>query len=231
MEKQHPQWWKNDTDEGGKNLFENEVLMAQLKRLGLDIACDYTKINRPNEASKYLDALKTDAASGLRVVVYNFVDMISHAKTEMEVIKELASTDKAYRSLTKSWFENTMLLDIIKTAQQKGYRLIVTTDHGTINVEQPAKIIGDRETSTNIRYKTGRRLKTEDKHVFMVENPKSIGLPTINMSSSFAFAKNNYYLIYPSRYHHFVNYFRNTYQHGGISLEEICIPFAVFSPK
>ncbi|MEK9530394.1 MAG: response regulator [Flavobacteriaceae bacterium] len=231
MEKQHPQWWKNDTDEGGKNLFENEFLMAQLKRLGLDIACDYTKINRPNEASKYLDALKADAASGLRVVVYNFVDMISHAKTEMEVIKELASTDKAYRSLTKSWFENTMLLDIIKTAQQKGYRLIVTTDHGTINVEQPAKIIGDRETSTNIRYKTGRRLKTEDKHVFMVENPKSIGLPTINMSSSFAFAKNNYYLIYPSRYHHFVNYFRNTYQHGGISLEEICIPFAVFSPK
>jgi DNA-binding response OmpR family regulator len=231
MEAQHPQWWKNDTDEGGKNLHENDFLSAQLKRLGIHESHSYDKINRPNEATKFLDSLKAEKATALKVVVYNFVDMISHSKTEMEVIKELASTDKAYRSLTKSWFQNSILIDIIKAAQQKGYQLIVTTDHGTINVEQPAKIIGDRETSTNLRYKTGRRLKTEDKHVFMVDNPKSIGLPSINMSSSFAFAKDNYYLIYPNRYHHFVNYFRNTYQHGGISLEEMCIPFAVFSPK
>ena len=231
MEAQHPQWWKNDVDEGGKNLHEADFLGAQLKRLGIDQPHSYTKINRPHEASKFLDIIKAESASSLKAVVYNFVDMISHSKTEMEVIKELASTDKAYRSLTKSWFQNTVLLDIIKTAQQKGYQLIITTDHGTINVEQPAKIIGDRETSSNIRYKTGRRLKTEDKHVFMVSDPKSIGLPSINMSSSFAFAKDNYYLIYPNRYHHFVNYFKNSYQHGGISLEEMCIPFAVFSPK
>jgi len=231
MEKQHPQWWKNDTDEGGKNLHEADFLDAQLKRLKINVPHTYNKINRPQEANKFLDTLKAESASGLKAVVYNFVDMISHSKTEMEVIKELASTDKAYRSLTKSWFQNAMLLDIIKTAQQKGYQLIITTDHGTINVEQPAKIIGDRESSTNIRYKTGRRLKTDDKHVFMVKDPKSIGLPSINMSSSFAFAKDNYYLVYPNRYHHFVNYFKNTYQHGGISLEEMCIPFAVFSPK
>ena len=231
MEKQYPQWWKNDTDEGGKNLHEADFFDAQLRRLNINIPHSYNKINRPLEANKFLDTLKAESASGLKAVVYNFVDMISHSKTEMEVIKELASTDKAYRSLTKSWFQNAMLLDIIKTAQQKGYQLIITTDHGTINVEQPAKIIGDRESSTNIRYKTGRRLKTDDKHVFMVKDPKSIGLPRINMSSSFAFAKDNYYLVYPNRYHHFVNYFKNTYQHGGISLEEMCIPFAVFSPK
>ena len=231
MEAKYPQLWKNDTDEGGKNLYEADFLAAQIERLRLDTSHSYHKINRPNEANKFLDYLKSDDSTKLKVVVYNFVDMISHAKTEMEVIKELASTDKAYRSLTKSWFQNAALLEIIKTAQQKGYQLIVTTDHGTINVEQPSKVIGDRESSTNIRYKTGRRLKVDSKHVFEVTDPKSIGLSSINMSSSFAFAKDNYYLVYPNRYYHFVNYFRNTYQHGGISLEEMCIPFAVFSPK
>ena len=231
MQKKYPQWWKNDTDEGGKNMHEEDFLGAQISRLGITMPYTYTKIKKPSEASKFLEILKSESSSAFRTVVYNFVDMISHSKTEMEVIKELASTDKAYRSLTKSWFQNTALLEITKTAQQKGYQLIVTTDHGTINVEQPAKIIGDRETSSNIRYKTGRRLKTDDKHVFVVSNPESIGLPAINMSSSFAFARNNFYLIYPTRYNYFVNYFRNTYQHGGISLEEMCIPFAVFSPK
>lgn len=231
MERQHPQWWKNDTDEGGKNLHEAEFLEDQLKRLRLEIPHSYHKINRPYEASKFLELIKTDDNNGLKVVVYNFVDMISHAKTEMEVIKELASTDKAYRSLTKSWLQNNVLMDILKVARQKGYQLIITTDHGTINVEQPIKIIGDKESSTNIRYKTGRRLKCEDKHVFVVSEPESIGLPSINMSSSFVFAKDNSYLIYPTQYNHFVNYFRNTYQHGGISLEEMCIPFAIFSPK
>lgn len=231
MEKKYPQWWKNDIDDGGKNLYEADFLNAQINSMGLNITHSYHKIARPNEATKFLANLKSDDVSDLKVVVYNFVDMISHAKTEMEVIKELASTDKAYRSLTKSWFQNTALLEIIKTAQQKGYQLIITTDHGTINVEHPSKIIGDRDTSTNIRYKTGRRLKGEDKHVFEVQDPRNIGLPTINMSSSFMFAKENYYLIYPTNYNHFVNYFRNTYQHGGISLEEMCIPFAVFAPK
>ena len=157
--------------------------------------------------------------------------MISHSKTEMEVIKELASTDKAYRSLTKSWFLNSSLYEIIKLASEKDYNLIITTDHGTINVETPSKIIGDRDSSSNIRYKTGRRLKSDDKNVYMENQPNKIGLPSINLSSSYVFAKSNQYLIYPSNYNHFVKYYKNTYQHGGISLQEMLIPFSFFSPK
>jgi hypothetical protein len=157
--------------------------------------------------------------------------VVSHAKTEMEIIKELASSDKAFRSLTSTWFQNSPLLDIIKRAQSLGFTLMITTDHGTINVRQPSKILGDRESSTNIRYKTGKRLSSEDKHIYTVSNPEDIGLPKINLSSSFTFATEDRYLIYPTNYNHFANFYKNTYQHGGISLEEMLIPFAVLSPK
>jgi hypothetical protein len=164
-------------------------------------------------------------------VVSNFVDMLSHAKTEMDVVKELASDDKAYRSLTLSWFKNSPLLEIIQQAQKLGFKLIITTDHGTINVKHPTKVIGDKNTSLNLRYKTGRSLTYEDKDVYAVKDPKIIGLPTINMSSSYIFAKNDLFLAYVNNYNHYVSYYRNTYQHGGISLEEMIVPFLVFNPK
>jgi len=157
--------------------------------------------------------------------------MLSHAKTEMDVVKELASNDKAYRSLTLSWFRNSPLLEMIQQAQQMGMKLILTTDHGTINVKNPSKVIGDKNTSLNLRYKTGRSLTFEDRDVFHVKDPKSVELPTINMSSSFIFAKNDYFLAYVNNYNHYVSYYRNSYQHGGISLEEMIIPFLVFNPK
>ncbi|MEM9650140.1 MAG: bifunctional response regulator/alkaline phosphatase family protein, partial [Bacteroidota bacterium] len=158
MEKKYPDWWKNDTDEGGKNLFEAEFLGEQLKRLGLDLKWEYHKISNLRQGRQLAQNFKSQHQNDLTVLVYNFVDMLSHAKTEMEVIKELASNDKAYRSLTLSWFKNSPLLDIIQQAQNLGMKLILTTDHGTINVKQPSKVIGDRETSLNLRYKTGRSL-------------------------------------------------------------------------
>ncbi|HEY4628113.1 MAG TPA: bifunctional response regulator/alkaline phosphatase family protein [Flavobacterium sp.] len=231
MEKQFPQYWKNDPEEGGKNLYEAEFLTAQLKRLGLNIKQDYFKITNLAGGKKLVENFKTLKNNDLVTVVYNFVDMLSHAKTEMDVVKELASDDKAYRSLTLSWFKNSPLLEIIQQAQKLGFKLILTTDHGTINVKNPSKVIGDKNTSLNLRYKTGRSLSYESKDVYAVKEPKNIGLPAINMSSSYIFAKNDLFLAYVNNYNHYVSYYKNTYQHGGISLEEMIIPFLIFNPK
>ena len=231
MEKQFPQYWKNDPEEGGKNLYEAEFLTAHLKRLGITIKQDYFKITNLAAGKKLVDNFKILKSNDLITVVYNFVDMLSHAKTEMDVVKELASDDKAYRSLTLSWFKNSPLLEIIQQGQKLGFKLILTTDHGTINVKNPSKVVGDKNTSLNLRYKTGRSLTYEQKDVYAVKEPKNIGLPTINMSSSYIFAKNDLFLAYVNNFNHYVSYYKNTYQHGGISLEEMIIPFLIFNPK
>ncbi|AZQ44417.1 T9SS response regulator signal transducer PorX [Nonlabens ponticola] len=231
MEKRHPNLWLNDTDEGGKNMHENEFLEAQLKRLGLNINHQYHKITNESSGRKLAENFKTQKDNDLTVIVYNFVDMLSHSKTEMEVIKDLASTDKSYRSLTVSWFKNSPLLEMIQRGQEMGMKLILTTDHGTINVSQPSKVVGDKNTSLNLRYKTGRSLSYEDKDVVAATDPATIKLPKINMSSSFIFAKGDLFFAYPNNYNHYVSYYRNTYQHGGVSLEEMLIPYAVFTPR
>ncbi|WP_432410448.1 PglZ domain-containing protein [Rasiella sp. SM2506] len=231
MEKLHPDYWLNDTEEGGKNMFEKQFLEAQLKRLNKNLNWSYHKISSLKQGKRLSDNFKSHKDEDLIAVVYNFVDMLSHSKTEMEVIKELASTDKSYRSLTQSWFKNSPLMEIITQASNLGFKLIITTDHGTINVKNPSKVIGDKNTSLNLRYKTGKSLTYEDKDVLAAKNPKAIHLPTINMSSSFIFAKGDLFFAYPNNYNHYVGYYRNTYQHGGVSLEEMIIPFAVLEPK
>ena len=232
MEKLFPQYWRNDNDEGGKNLYEAQFLEAQLKRLGLsNLKHEYFKITNLKAGQKLAESFKSKASNDLTVVVYNFVDMLSHAKTEMEVLKELAANDKGYRSLTKSWFDNSPLLEIIKQAKELNFKLIITTDHGTINVKNPSKVVGNKDTSLNLRYKTGRSLSYEQKDVLAVKDPKSIYLPSLAMNSSFIFAKDNLFFAYPNNYNHYVSYFRNTYQHGGISLEEVIIPFAILNPR
>ena len=231
MEKMHPEYWKNDTEEGGKNLHEEDFLNEQVRRLGLNLKWEFHKITNLKSGKHLAQNFKSQKDNDLTVLVYNFVDMLSHSKTEMEVVKELASNDKAYRSLTQSWFKNSPLLEIIQQAQLLGFKLIITTDHGTINVKNPSKVIGDKDTSLNLRYKTGRSLTYENKDVMAVKDPKDIYLPKINMSNSFIFAKGDLFFAYPNNYNHYVSYYRNTYQHGGISLEEMIIPFIVFEPK
>lgn len=231
MEKRYPNYWRNDPDEGGKNLYEKEFLEAQLKRLGLQIPFGYYKITNLQKGKDLLTNFNQTKRNKLTAVVYNFVDMLSHARTEMDMIKELASDDKAYRSLSLSWFKNSTLLELIQKAQQLKYKVIITTDHGTINVKNPSKVVGDKQISSNLRYKTGRSLTYNSKEVYAVTNPKDIYLPSIHMSSSFIFAKEDYFFAYPNNYNHFVKYYKNTFQHGGISLEEMIIPCIILDPK
>lgn len=231
IEKRYPQHWLNDEDEGGKNLHEEFFMQEQLKRLGRDVRSSYHKITNNLAGKKLADSIPNLMNNRFNVIVYNFVDMLSHARTEMEVIRELADDEKAYRSITVSWLEHSPLLDILRQIAQRGAKLIITTDHGTIRVTEPSKLVGDRNTNTNLRYKQGKNISYEKKDVYEVKNPQDIFLPRQHVSTTFVFAKEDKFFAYPNNYNYFVNYYRNTFQHGGISLEEMLIPFVVMGVK
>jgi CheY-like chemotaxis protein len=224
--------WKNDDEEGSKNQHEEEFLRAQLKRLGMgDIKMSYTKILTNDAGQQLVNNIHNLLGNELNVVVYNFVDMLSHARTEMEVLKELASDERSYRSLTKSWFEHSPLHEALKKIADKPVKLVLATDHGSIRVKRPVKVVGDRQTTNNIRYKHGRYLNYEPRDVLAFRDPAVAGLPTPTINSSYIFAREDYYLCYPNNYNHFVNYYRNTFQHGGVSLEEMIVPVVTMESK
>ena len=231
IEKRHPDLWLNDEDEGGKNMHEAEFLAGQLQRLGKDVRHSYNKITNLNSGKKLADNFANLLNNQLNVIVYNFVDMLSHARTEMEVIRELADDSAAYRSLTLSWFEHSPLRDIIRKIAESGGRILLTTDHGTIQVKEPVKVIGDRNTNTNLRYKQGKNLNYDAGEVFEVKDPSDAYLPKQHVSTRFIFAQEDQFFVYPNNYNHFVNYFRDTFQHGGISMEEMLIPVVYLKSK
>jgi CheY-like chemotaxis protein len=224
IDKVFPGKWIDEGAEGSKNANEAEFVSGQLQRLGKDVKHSYNKITNLDAGRKLADNLSNLKNNALNVIVYNFVDMLSHARTDMEVIRELADDDKAYRSLTVSWFEHSPLFDILKNIAEMKGRVVITTDHGTIRVTEPSKIVGDRNTSSNLRYKQGRNLSYEERDVLAIKDPAAAYLPKSNMSSTYVFAKQEKYFVYPNNYNHFVKHFRNTFQHGGISLEEMLIP-------
>lgn len=225
IEKKYPRYWVNEEDEGTKNQYEGELLGEQLKRYGRDIRYSYNKILNLSAGRKLLESLPNLMGNKLNVIVYNFVDMLSHARTEMEVIRELADDEAAYRSITVSWFEHSPLYDIIRQLAEKKIPVVITTDHGSVKVDSPVKIVGDKATNTNLRYKTGRSLSFNRKEVFEAKNPGDIFLPRSNVSSNYVFCRNTDFFAYPNNYNYYVNYYRNTFQHGGISMEEVMIPF------
>jgi len=219
--KKFPDWWKNDIDEGGKNNHEEDLLEEQINRtFRKPITFGYTKVTNMYHAKKMNDNILNYLNNDLTVIVYNFIDMLSHARTEMEVLKELAGDETAYRSLTKSWFLHSTLWEALQRIAERDVQLIITTDHGTIRVKTPSKVIGDRETTTNLRYKLGKNLNYDKRDVLEVRDPKKAFLPRPNVSSTFIFAKEDKYFLYPNNYNYYNNYYRNTFQHGGISLEE-----------
>ncbi len=225
IQEYYPDWWKNDIDEGGKNMHEHDLLSEQIRRtFRKEIKFDYIKITNTRTAKTLQDNMLNYLNNDLTVIVYNFIDMLSHARTEMEVLKELAGDEKAYRSLTKSWFEHSILWAAFDKIKDRDIQLIITTDHGTIRVNQPSRVVGDRDTTTNLRYKVGRNLQYEKRDVLDFRDPKKVGLPRPNVSSTFIFAKEDKFFLYPNNYNHFNNYYRNTFQHGGISLEEMICP-------
>lgn len=225
IEKQFSQQWKNDDEEGGKNLHEEGFLRAQLKRLDKgDLKISYTKVLNNQAGLDLVNNIHNLLSNDLNVIVYNFVDMLSHARTEMEVLKELAGDEMSYRSITSSWFEHSPLHQALKKIADKKIKLLLGTDHGSVRVKTPCKVVGDKQTTANLRYKHGRNLNYEPKEVLAFREPKLAGLPSPTVNSSYIFAKEDGFLCYPNNYNHYVNYYRNTFQHGGVSLEEMIVP-------
>ena len=231
IEKLYPDLWVNDDDEGGKNLHEEKLIEHQLKRLGKDTRFAYNKVLNPSYGRKVVGDLNNQMNNAFNVIVYNFIDMLSHARTDTDIIKELAEDESAYRSLTLNWFEHSPLKDALREIASKGGKVIITTDHGSIKVKEASKVIGDKNVNTNLRYKQGKNLSFEHDDVLAISKPEQAFLPKVNVSQTFIFAKGDAFFAYPNNYNHYVNYYRNTFQHGGISLEEMMVPIVQLSPK
>ena len=227
----YPQWWKSESEKGSKNASEHELFGALAERMGIEGRVGYHKIAQGAAGRKLLDQFHVTKENAVTAIVYNFVDMISHARTEMEVLKELAEDESAYRSLTVSWFEHSALWDLLGAMADEGGRVIITTDHGTMRVNQAVQIKGERNTNSNLRYKVGRNLGYDAGSVFSVKDPEKLGLPRPQVSSEYVFAREKDFLVYPNNQNHFAHFFRDSFQHGGISMEEVIIPWIELDPK
>ena len=227
----YPQYWVEEDEDEGLNIHEAELIQTQLDRFRRKDKFLYTKLNDSSAGEKFIRTLSANKNIPLNVVVLNFIDMLSHARTESKTIRELANNDAAYRSLTESWFRHSSALDIFRRLAELGYKVVLTTDHGTIRVDNPVKVVGDRNTNTNLRYKVGKNLSYNPKQVYEMHNPRKFGLPSPNVSSSYIYACNEDFFSYPNNYNYYVQYYTGTFQHGGISLQEMLVPLVTMTPK
>lgn len=231
LSKQYPQYWIEEEQDEKKNQYEKELLGENLMRNKITDRFSYHKILRADQGKQLSESIPNLLANKLNALVFNFVDMLSHARTDMHMIRELAPDESAYRSITKSWFTHSPLFEILKTLASHKVKVVITTDHGTVRVNKAMKIVGDRNTNTNLRYKVGKNLAFDEREVFFHRDAEKIGLPKPHVSSTFAFATSDHFFAYPNNFNHYVRHYKDTFQHGGISMEEILVPFAVLSPK
>ena len=231
IEKMFPELWVDEDEEEGKNLNEAPLIQTQFDRYRRKNTFSYHKVNSSAEADKLLQQFHTLEKNDLNVVVFNFIDMLSHARTESRMVRELANNESAYRSITLSWFRHSVISDFFRQLAQTDCTVIVTTDHGSIRCTQPVKIVGDRNTNTNLRYKLGKNLAHDDKSLFVVSDPRKAMLPSPNLSTSYVFATGDSFFAYPNNYNYYVSYYRDTFQHGGISMEEMLIPLVTLKSK
>lgn len=226
-----PHFWVYEDDADGKNQFEEQLIQAQLERNQRKIRFSYHKINTNAEGEKLVQNFSELTHNDLNVLVFNFIDMLSHARTESKMLRELASDEAAYRSLTQSWFRHSPLFALLQKIAENRQKVILTSDHGTVLVKKPITIIGDKTTNSNLRYKTGKNLTYDTKKVFEISNPRKVGLPAANISTKYIFALNNDFFVYPNNQNHYISHYENTFQHGGISLEEMIVPVIILHPK
>ncbi len=231
ISKRYPDLWVDEEEDEGKNLHEKELLEANMARNQIRDKFSYHKILKAEEGKQVAESIRNLVNNTLNAIVFNFVDMLSHARTDMQMIRELAPDESAYRSITKSWFTHSTLFDTLKALANQSVKVMITTDHGTIRVNKAQKIVGDRKTNTNLRYKVGRNLAFDEDEVFYTREPEKFGLPKPHVSSSYAFANEDHFFAYPNNYNHYVRMYKDTFQHGGISMEEIIIPFITLSNK
>ena len=226
-----PDLWVDEDEEEGKNLNEAPLIQTQLERYRKKNTFSYHKVNNSADADKLMQQFGTLGNNDLNVVVFNFIDMLSHARTESKMVRELANNESAYRSITLSWFRHSVISDFFKQMAQTDCTVIVTTDHGSIRCTQPVKIVGDRNTNTNLRYKLGKNLSYDDKSLFVIKEPQKAQLPAPNLSTSYVFATGDSFFAYPNNYNYYVSYYRDTFQHGGISMEEMIVPLITLKGK
>lgn len=230
IQQMYPSLWVEEDEEEGKNLNEKDLLQTQLERFRRKDAFNYYKVNESDFCERVIRQLKSSTAA-LNVVVLNFIDMLSHSRTDSKMMRELCNDEAAYRSLTVSWFKHSPTLELFKRMAESGYKVVLTTDHGTTRVQNPVQIIGDKNTNTNLRYKVGKSLNCKSKDVFTMERPQQVGLPCPNVSSSYMFCTGSDFFGYPNNFNYYAQYYRNTFQHGGISLEEMLVPVVTLNPR